>query len=124
MTENIPENYEPARSESEWADYWLEASNYEYEDTGATDYVIDTPPPYPTGNLHIGNALGWCYMDFLARYRRMQGDDVLFPQGWDCHGLPTEVKVEENQGIHRTEVPREEFRRMCVDHTETQIDAM
>ena len=124
MTENIPENYEPARIESEWADYWLEASIYEYEDTGATDYVIDTPPPYPTGNLHIGNALGWCYMDFLARYRRMQGDDVLFPQGWDCHGLPTEVKVEENQGIHRTEVPREDFRQMCVDHTEDQIDAM
>ncbi|MFW5922577.1 MAG: valine--tRNA ligase, partial [Halodesulfurarchaeum sp.] len=124
MTQDIPENYEPERIESEWENYWLEESVYAYEDTGATDYIIDTPPPYPTGNLHIGNALGWCYMDFLARYRRMQGDDVLFPQGWDCHGLPTEVKVEENQDIHRTDVPREEFRRMCVDHTETQIDAM
>ncbi|MBS3760868.1 MAG: valine--tRNA ligase [Halodesulfurarchaeum sp.] len=121
---DIPETYDPERIESEWQEYWLEESVYAYEDTGATDYVIDTPPPYPTGNLHIGNALGWCYMDFLARYRRMQGDDVLFPQGWDCHGLPTEVKVEENQDIHRTEVPREDFREMCVDHTETQIDAM
>ncbi|MFB6086152.1 MAG: valine--tRNA ligase [Halodesulfurarchaeum sp.] len=124
MTQDIPENYEPERIESEWENYWLEESVYAYEDTGATDYVIDTPPPYPTGNLHIGNALGWCYMDFLARYRRMQGEDVLFPQGWDCHGLPTEVKVEENQGIHRTDVPREEFRQMCVNHTEDQIDAM
>ena len=121
---DIPETYEPERIESESQEYWLDESVYAYEDTGATDYVIDTPPPYPTGNLHIGNALGWCYMDFLARYRRMQGDDVLFPQGWDCHGLPTEVKVEENQDIHRTEVPREEFREMCVNHTETQIDAM
>ncbi|PSP26895.1 hypothetical protein BRC65_08875 [Halobacteriales archaeon QH_2_65_14] len=43
---------------------------------------------------HIGNALGWCYMDFAARYLRLAGDDVLFLQGWDCHGLPTEVKVE------------------------------
>ncbi len=124
MTQDIPENYEPERIESEWDTYWLEESVYAYEDTGATDYVIDTPPPYPTGNLHIGNALGWCYMDFLARYRRMQGDDVLFPQGWDCHGLPTEVKVEENHDIHRTDVPREEFRQMCVDHTDDQIDAM
>ena len=123
MTE-IPETYDPEAIESEWQEYWLEESVYAYEDTGATDYVIDTPPPYPTGNLHIGNALGWCYMDFLARYRRMQGDDVLFPQGWDCHGLPTEVKVEENHDIHRTDVPRDEFREMCVDHTESQIDAM
>ena len=123
MTE-IPETYDPERIESELQEYWLEESVYAYEDTGATDYVVDTPPPYPTGNLHIGNALGWCYMDFLARYRRMQGDDVLFPQGWDCHGLPTEVKVEENHDIHRTDVPRDEFREMCIDHTESQIDAM
>jgi len=124
MTVDIPETYDPERIEEDWRSYWLEESVYAYEDTSATDYVIDTPPPYPTGNLHIGNALGWCYMDFLARYRRMQGDDVLFPQGWDCHGLPTEVKVEENQDIHRTDVPRDEFRQMCVDHTESQIDAM
>jgi valyl-tRNA synthetase len=123
MTE-IPETYDPEQIESALQEYWLEESVYASEDTGATDYVVDTPPPYPTGNLHIGNALGWCYMDFLARYRRMQGDDVLFPQGWDCHGLPTEVKVEENHDIHRTDVPRDEFREMCVDHTESQIDAM
>ncbi|MFW5965660.1 MAG: class I tRNA ligase family protein, partial [Halodesulfurarchaeum sp.] len=124
MTDDVPQNYEPERIESTWQEEWLEESTYAYEDTGATDYLIDTPPPYPTGNLHIGNALGWCYMDFLARYRRMQGEDVLFPQGWDCHGLPTEVKVEENHDIHRTDVPREEFRELCIEHTETQIDAM
>jgi valyl-tRNA synthetase len=85
---------------------------------------VDTPPPYPTGNLHIGHGLNWCYMDFLARYHRLQGDDVLFPQGWDCHGLPTEVKVEETRDIHRTDVSREQFREWCVEHTETEIDAM
>ncbi|MFB6266990.1 MAG: valine--tRNA ligase [Halodesulfurarchaeum sp.] len=124
MTEDVPDTYEPDRIESTWQTHWLEEDVYRYEDTGAPDYVIDTPPPYPTGNLHIGNALGWCYMDFLARYRRLQGDDVLFPQGWDCHGLPTEVKVEEEHDIHRTDVPREEFREMCIEHTETQIEAM
>jgi len=63
-------------------------------------------------------------MDFLARYHRLQGEDVCFPQGWDCHGLPTEVKVEEKHDVHRTEVPREEFRELCIEHTEGQIDAM
>ncbi|MFB6074574.1 MAG: valine--tRNA ligase [Haloarculaceae archaeon] len=121
---DLPETYDPDSVESRWRDEWQETDVYRYEDTGSPDYVIDTPPPYPTGNFHIGNALGWCYMDFAARYRRLRGEDVKFPQGWDCHGLPTEVKVEEEQGIHRTDVPREEFREMCIEHTEDQIDAM
>jgi valyl-tRNA synthetase len=121
---DLPDTYEPERVEDTWRDRWQAMDVYEYEDTGSPDYVIDTPPPYPTGNLHIGNALGWCYMDFAARYKRLQGYDVDFPQGWDCHGLPTEVKVEEEEGIHRTDVPREEFREMCIEHTEGQIAEM
>jgi len=119
------DEYDPDRVESKWRERWQEMDVYAPDDDpDKPDYVIDTPPPYPTGNFHIGNALGWCYMDFAARYRRLQGYDVDFPQGWDCHGLPTEVKVEEEQDIHRTDVPREEFRRMCVEHTEEQIGAM
>jgi len=124
---DLPDTYDPDDREQHWRQQWQEMDLYSYDAEAAdpdTDYVIDTPPPYPTGNLHIGNALGWCYMDFAARYHRLQGEDVLFPQGWDCHGLPTEVKVEENNDIHRTDVPREEFRQMCIDHTNEQIDAM
>ncbi|MEF8782523.1 MAG: valine--tRNA ligase [Haloarculaceae archaeon] len=120
---DIPDTYNPDSVEAKWRDQWKEIDVYSYGGT-KPDYVVDTPPPYPTGNLHIGNALGWCYMDFAARYHRLKGEDVLFPQGWDCHGLPTEVKVEENHDIHRTDVPREEFRQMCIEHTEDQIDAM
>jgi len=123
MTE-LPETYDPDSIESKWRERWQQLDVYSYDGSGDTEYVIDTPPPYPTGNLHIGNALGWCYMDFAARYHRLQGADVLFPQGWDCHGLPTEVKVEENHGIHRTELSREEFRELCIEHTEQQIAAM
>ncbi|WP_415487996.1 valine--tRNA ligase [Candidatus Hikarchaeum yamanae] len=121
---DFPELYNPKEIEPKWRDYWFESQLYSYEDTGAEDYVIDTPPPYPTGNFHIGNSLGWCYMDFAARYRRLQGYDVLFPQGWDCHGLPTEVKVEEKNSIHRTDIPRDVFRKMCSDYTEKQIQSM
>jgi valyl-tRNA synthetase len=122
---DIPDSYDPERLESEWQTEWQDEDVYEFtpEDSD-TQYVVDTPPPYPTGNLHIGNALGWCYMDFAARFHRLQGDAVLFPQGWDCHGLPTEVKVEENHDIHRTDVSRQEFREMCVEHTDAQIASM
>ncbi len=123
MTE-LPDTYDPDTVEATWREQWQESAVYEYEDTGATDYVVDTPPPYPTGNLHLGHALQWTYIDFAARYHRLAGDDVLFPQGWDCHGLPTEVKVEEEQDIHRTDVSRETFREMCIEHTESQIEAM
>jgi valyl-tRNA synthetase len=123
MTET-PDTYEPDEVEPKWRAQWREMDVYSYEGGDGPEYVVDTPPPYPTGNLHIGNALGWCYMDFAARFHRLIGEDVLFPQGWDCHGLPTEVKVEENHDIHRTDVPRDEFRELCIEHTESQIDAM
>jgi valyl-tRNA synthetase len=127
MTE-LSESYDPTALEAKWREEWADSELYRYDDDetddGATQYVIDTPPPYPTGDFHIGNALGWCYMDFAARYHRLRGENVSFPQGWDCHGLPTEVKVEENQGIRRTDVSREEFRDLCIEHTEGQIDAM
>jgi len=84
-------------------------------------YVIDTPPPFPTGEFHTGGTLNWGYIDFAARYKRMQGYEVLFPQGWDCHGFPTETKVEKKFGKG---LPREEFRKKCLEFTQGNIASM
>jgi valyl-tRNA synthetase len=54
----------------------------------------------------------------------MLGYNVMFPQGWDCHGLPTEVKVEEIHDITKNDVPRDEFRRMCRELTLKNIEKM
>ncbi|HMK15516.1 MAG TPA: valine--tRNA ligase, partial [Methanomicrobiales archaeon] len=110
--------------EARWQRTWQDREHYFDSSSGKPQYVIDTPPPYPTGNFHIGNALNWCYIDFIARYKRMQGFNVMFPQGWDCHGLPTEVKVEEIHGITKNDVSREEFRRMCRELTAKNIELM
>ncbi len=126
MTESeIPKEYNASEVEEKWMEKWnLSMYHFNWGEDTRPQYIIDTPPPYPTGNFHIGNALNWCYIDFVARYKRMRGYNVMFPQGWDCHGLPTEVKVEEIHGITKNQVPRAEFRRMCRELTAGNIDKM
>ncbi|MDD1760634.1 MAG: valine--tRNA ligase [Methanothrix sp.] len=117
----VSKEYNFSYIEEKWVKSW-DSSIYHFDwESKKPQYIIDTPPPYPTGNFHIGNALNWCYIDYVARYKRMQGFNVMFPQGWDCHGLPTEVKVEELNHITKNQVPREEFRRLCEKLTDEAI---
>lgn len=120
----LPKEYNPQEVEPRWMVDWQDSMNYFDWDSDKPQYIIDTPPPYPTGNFHIGNALNWCYIDFIARYKRMRGFNVMFPEGWDCHGLPTEVKVEEIHNITKNQVPRAEFRRLCEELTAGNIEKM
>ena len=120
----LPKEYDYSTIEEKWVNTWQDSMYYFDWDSQKPRFIIDTPPPYPTGNFHIGNALNWCYIDFVARYKRMRGFNVMFPEGWDCHGLPTEVKVEEINGITKNQVSREEFRRMCVELTTKNIERM
>jgi valyl-tRNA synthetase len=120
----IPKNYEHEYIESKWLTTW-NPDMYRYRGEPCADhFIIDTPPPYPTGNFHLGNALNWCYIDFIARYKRMKGFDVMFPQGWDCHGLPTEVKVETTYNVTKNQIPRNEFRGLCQSLTRENIALM
>lgn len=123
-SQNIPKNYDPNEVEKRWQKIWKNEDNYFDYTSDKPQFIIDTPPPYPTGNFHIGNGFNWCYIDFIARYKRMRGYNVMFPQGWDCHGLPTEVKVEEIHGITKNDVSREEFREMCRQLTIGNIEKM
>jgi valyl-tRNA synthetase len=120
----IPKHFNFSEVEPRWQAVWRDKDNYFDPTSVKPPYIIDTPPPYPTGNFHIGNAFNWCYIDFIARYKRMRGFNVMFPQGWDCHGLPTEVKVEEIHGITKNDVPRDLFREMCRELTLQNIEKM
>jgi len=120
----LEKEYRASEVEEKWMKLWNPEMYFFDWDSEKPHFIIDTPPPYPTGSFHIGNALNWCYIDFIARYRRMKGYEVMFPQGWDCHGLPTEVKVEEKYRISKNDIPREKFRKLCVEFTEENIEKM
>jgi len=113
--------YAPHEFEEKLRKRWEELKLHEFDEKSKRKvFVIDTPPPFPTGEFHIGNTLNWCYMDFVARYKRMQGYNVLFPQGWDCHGFPTEVKVEKKHG----RLSREDFKCKCLEWTHEVVGTM
>ena len=99
----IIKNYLKIQLTRKWQKKWVEMGIYCFDrkDRSRPVFTIDTPPPYPSGNFHMGNVLNWTYIDALARYKRMLGYNVLFPQGWDCHGLPTEVQTEEAYKIKK-----------------------
>jgi valyl-tRNA synthetase len=122
----LPKEYNPLEEEPKWQKWWMEKNFYHYDPADRTrpTYSIDTPPPYPSGELHVGNALNWCYFDFVARYKRMRGYNVHFPQGWDCHGLPTEVNAEKTFKVKKNDIPPAQFVEMCRKLTEETISRM
>jgi len=122
----LPKRCNILEMELKWQKKWEEMGIYrfDWEDTTRPTFSIDTPPPYPSGDFHMGNVLNWTYFDILARYKRMQGYNVHFPQGWDCHGLPTEVEAEKRYGVKKTDVPPDEFRKMCMKLVEKYIAIM
>jgi valyl-tRNA synthetase len=122
----LPKQCNILQIEEKWQRKWEEMGVYRFDwkDQTRPVYSIDTPPPYPSGDFHMGNVLNWTYFDMVARYKRMKGYNVLFPQGWDCHGLPTEVETEEEYGIKKTDVPPEEFIKLCKKFVNKYIDIM
>lgn len=101
-------------SEAELLKTWLEEDTYKFNmNSGKEIYTIDTPPPYLSGPMHVGQVTHYTQIDTIARYRRMQGYEVNFILGIDRNGLPVEVRVEKDLGIHMHETPRDEFLRLC-----------
>ncbi|UCC57952.1 MAG: valine--tRNA ligase [Candidatus Bathyarchaeum sp.] len=123
---SFPKKFNLLEIEKKWQQKWEEMGIYRFDRKDKTRpvFTIDTPPPYPSGNFHMGNVLNWTYIDALARYKRMSGLNVLFPQGWDCHGLPTEVQAEEAYNIKKTDLPPAEFIKLCKQFVSKYIGVM
>ncbi|MCY3854634.1 MAG: valine--tRNA ligase [Thaumarchaeota archaeon] len=104
----------------EWND------NHIYDFIPSEDnFVIDTPPPYPSGKpWHIGAAAHYAQIDMIARTARMCGKNVYFPIGIDRNGLPVEIYTEKKHHIKLQNVSRNEFLNLCresLDDLEKEI---
>jgi leucyl-tRNA synthetase len=86
------EKYNPQKIEPKWQRYWEEKNFYRAEDfSKKKKYYVLIEFPYPSGEgLHVGHCRSYSTMDAIARKRRMEGYNVLYPIGWDAFGLPTE----------------------------------
>ncbi len=112
-------------SESRWQDFWEEERIYHFDPGSDREvFSIDTPPRYASGPLHAGHAVHYTHIDFVARYKRMRGYNVMFPLCFDVNGMPIEVRVEKKYGIKMREYDRQKFVRLCEEFANANIDEM
>ena len=122
----MAEKYETALVEAKWQKFWKDEKVCRFDPSDKTRPVfsIDNPPRYASGALHMGHAVNYSQIDFVARYKRMRGYNVLFPLCFDTNGTPIEVKVEKKHGITLDSVDRHEFIRLCREFANSHIEEM
>ena len=119
MKANLPEN-EPKRL-AVWQQQHL-YTQIRAARAGAAKYILHDGPPYANGAIHLGHALNKCIKDFVVKTKTMAGFDAPYVPGWDCHGLPIEIKVDEQLGRKKLEMNPLAVRRACREYAEKYVD--
>ena len=119
MKANLPQN-EPLRL-ARWASLRL------YEELrkagkGRPVYLLHDGPPYANGPIHLGHALNKGLKDFVVKSKTMAGFDSPYVPGYDCHGLPIEIKVDEQLGRKKLEMPVPEVLDACRAYAQKYVD--
>src|ERR1700760_50467 len=81
-------------------------------------YVLHDGPPYANGPIHLGTAMNKCLKDFIVKSKTMAGFDSPYVPGWDCHGLPIEIKVDDKLGRKKLEMDPLQVRKECREYAE------
>jgi isoleucyl-tRNA synthetase len=91
---------------------------------GAPKFVLHDGPPYANGQIHLGTALNKILKDFVVKSKTMAGYDSPYVPGYDCHGLPIELKVDRELGAKKRDMSVADFRRACRAYAERFIGVM
>ena len=91
---------------------------------GARKFVLHDGPPYANALIHLGHALNKILKDFVVKSRTMAGFDAPYVPGYDCHGLPIELKVDRELGKKKRDMSVAEFRRACRAYAERFVGGM
>jgi isoleucyl-tRNA synthetase len=119
MKANLPQR------EPEMLRHWEEIDVYgkiRAARAGAPSYVLHDGPPYANGMIHMGTAINKIIKDIIVKSRSMMGFNAPYVPGWDCHGLPIEIKVEEQLGGKKAGMTKAAIRRECRKYAEKFIE--
>lgn len=111
--------------EAKWLEEWYADNIYQQiraSRIGKKKYVLHDGPPYANGQIHLGHAVNKVLKDIIIKSRIMDGFDAPYVPGWDCHGLPIELKVEEKVGKVGVKVDASTFRKACREYAYTQVE--
>jgi isoleucyl-tRNA synthetase len=89
---------------------------------GQKTYILHDGPPYANGNIHLGHAFNKLLKDFIVRYKTMEGYDSPYVPGWDCHGLPIEIKVDGQLGSKKANMTAAQIRAACRKYAEKYVE--
>src|SRR5215471_11008308 len=125
-TLNLPQTRFPMRAklpenEPKWLAQWSKDGLYNQirqARQGSPIFTLHDGPPYANGRIHLGTALNKILKDFCIKSRSMMGYWTPYVPGWDCHGLPIEIKVEEALGAKKHGMNVVEIRRAARKHAE------
>jgi isoleucyl-tRNA synthetase len=119
MKANLPQNEPRALAR------WEQMRIYEQiraARAGAKRYVLHDGPPYTSGPIHLGTALNKCLKDFVVKSKTMAGYDAPYVPGWDCHGLPIEIKVDQMLGGKKLQMRPLDVRMECRKFAQKFLD--
>ncbi len=116
-----------AQKEPEIIQQWEKSGLYrkiQEKQSGKPSFVLHDGPPYANGNIHLGTALNKILKDFIVKSKTMQGFLSPYRPGWDCHGLPIEIKVDKALGDKKLAMPtiaiREECKKYALNYVNIQ----
>jgi isoleucyl-tRNA synthetase len=131
-TLNLPRTDFPMKANLQTAEpqalaRWKEMGLYERireKRAGRPKFVLHDGPPYANGRIHLGTAMNKILKDIVVKSRTMMGFDAPYVLGYDCHGLPIELKVDRELGPKKRDMPIADFRRACRAYATRFIGVM